>query len=51
MNLIFESFPGKNNFCAHWIAQIAKIFIEIIAQTWNLNVFRGNIFPVFGFFS
>ena len=38
----FESFQGKHNFNAHWIALIAKIFVQIIAQ-----VFQGNIFWLF----
>ena len=38
----FESLQGKNNFYAHWIALIAKIFVQIIAQ-----VFQGNVFWLF----
>ena len=38
----FESFQGKHILYAHWIALIAKIFVQIIAQ-----VFQGNIFWLF----
>ena len=45
MNLIFESFPGKNNFCAHWIAQIPKNFMEIIARREDSKFFKAAFFP------